>query len=535
MKVQGEMDAVDSNKENLDSAARSISPSQMNPPPQPSSQLSAGKEVRDCPQTPIGRLPLSELLAAGDDARQNMEYTPMERVLWENSPVNVDLTSSISKRRKRKRAHSSSPTSSSQNEVSSHFPDAQTSKDVPNLPVTLKTPKADPADALWSRFASDRRSPSTAGGSLFPQLMQSSSPQTPGPPAQKDSGLRRAFSCIEWPTSAAKRRKMHHNGYQRETAAVFADGHHPAERSKMSRVSMLIEKMQHGLSNPREPPTVSSSEPSKSSPTAMKSRSPIRETNSFQSDSCDVDNVTTGFSQAAADEAAGAEFDEASSKTREGVGKTLAEESSEFGDEDLDLEMIEAANDDGEQTLTNAKFHAQTFPKKGGGSNSTDNQESDGSVRSKTMPSIQDPRRTNDYDSLVQRQTSHLPTRKDNLHEDEFDEDDAGEFAADLDDVCAKYDTQPSALDINAVDTPRTGDGANSRMMASFLVPNLDTQPPLEVISDDEEFGDDSDFEQIAAECAQATQDQKPGPPSQSTVNTVRPGQVAVYRLTNEV
>lgn len=528
MNPERDMEAVDSNKENLDSAAKPVSPSQMNPPPQPSSQLSAGKEVRDCPQTPIGRLPLSELLAAGDDSRQNVEYTPMERVLWENSPINVDLPSSTSLRRKRKRAHSSSPASSSQNEVSSHFPEAQTSRHVPTLPATLRTPKADPADVLWSRFASDRRSPSTAGGSLFPQLMQSSSPQTPGPPAQKDSGLRRAFSCIEWPTSAAKRRKMHHNSFQRETAATFADGDHSAERSKMSRVSMLIEKMQNGLLNPREPPTTSSSEPSKSSPTANKTGSPMRETSSVEGDSFDVDNVASGLSQAAVDEAAGAECYEASSQGLEHAGKTQVEELSEFGDDDLDLEIIEAAKDDGERTLTDAEFRAQTLPKRGDMSIGTDYQELDQSVRPKSRPLIHDARQANDHEVWVQSQSSHLHARKEDRHEDEFDEDDAGEFAADLDDVCAQYDTQPFAPDINSVDAPRTGDVANSRMIASSSVPIVKTQPPLEVISDDSDFGDDSDFEQIAAECAQATQDQKQGLPSQSTVSSDRPGQLAV-------
>ena len=528
MKSQGEMEAGGSNKENVDITAKPVSPSQMNPPPQPSSQLSTGKEVRDCPQTPIGRLPLSELLAAGDDSRQNVEYTPMERVLWENSPVNMDLTSSTSTRRKRKRAHSSSPASSSQNEVSSHFPEAQTSRHVPTLPVTLRTPKADPADVLWSRFASDRRSPSTAGGSLFPQLLQSSSPQTPGPPAPKDSGLRRAFSCIEWPTSAAKRRKMHHNGFQRETAASFADGDHSAERSKMSRVSMLIDKMQNGLSNPREPTMTSSSEPSKSSPTANKTRSPMRERNSVESDSSDVDNVATGLSQAAVHEAAGAEQYEASSQGLEHVGKTDVEELSEFGDDDLDLEMIEAANDDEGRTLTNAEFRTQTLSKKGDTSISTDDQELDQSVRPKSRPLIHDARQANDDEVWVESQGSELHRRKGVSHDDGFDEDDVGEFAADLDDVCAKYDTQPSVPDINLVDAPRPREVANSRMIASSSVPIVNAQPPLEVISDDEDFGDDSDFEQIAAECAQATQDQKPGLPSQATVSSHRPGQLAV-------
>ena len=527
MKPEEDMEGVDSNKENLDIPAKPVSPSQMNPPPQPSSQLSAGRDVRDCPQTPIGRLPLSELLAAGDDSRQNVEYTPMERVLWENSPVNFDLTGSTSLR-KRKRAHSSSPASSSQNEVSSHFPEAQTSRRVPTLPVTLRTPKADPADVLWSRFASDKRSPSTAGGSLFPQLIQSSSPQTPGPPAQKDSGLRRAFSCIEWPTSAAKRKKMHHNSFHRETAATFADEDHSAERSKMSRVSMLIEKMQNGLSNPRGPTMTSSSEPSKSSPTAIKTKSPMKETKSVESDSSDVENVATGLSQAAVDVAAGAECYEASAQGLEHASKTQDEGFSEFGDDDLDLEIVEAAEDNGERTLTDVNFRALTLPKRGDMSISRDYQESDQFVRPKSRPLIDDARQANDHEAWVQSQGSHLHAWKEDLHEEEFDEDDAGEFAADLDDVCAKYDTQPVAPDIHSVDAPRTGDIAHGRKIAPSSVPIVKTQPPVEVISDDEDFGDDSDFEQIAAECAQATQDQKQGLPSQSTVSPDRPGQLAV-------
>ena len=50
---------VKSDKENVTMALENATINTMNPPPQPSSQRSAGKDTRDCPQTPVGRLPLA--------------------------------------------------------------------------------------------------------------------------------------------------------------------------------------------------------------------------------------------------------------------------------------------------------------------------------------------------------------------------------------------------------------------------------------------------------------------------------------------
>lgn len=513
----------------------------MDPPPQPLSQRSTTKDIRDCPQTPVGRLPLTQLLASGDNtSRQHLNLTPIERVLWNNSPVSPEPANS--RQRGRKRAHSSSPASSSQNDASRHFKNTKPQADLQALQKALKTPKADPADDLWSRYslntgAAERWSPTAAAGLAFTQLIHSSSPQTPASHLQskEGNGLRRALSCIEWPTSAAKRRKLQLSGTYKDSNSGLArieGGPDVNEKSKISRVSFLIEKIHNGLTNPPHTDEYSSSEPTRSSPVARKvNESPQRLCLSSQEGQTAIDDVITVLSQSAV-----------VSKDRTPLPMVLSAEeiadlekadgSSDFGDDDLDLEMLETVD---------ATF--KTFPPTEQKDRSPERDSSQlgaGRVITTVDPKepIRDPHQpasaqgtSGDTARLSQisfpTEISSSPAQAAHPKHDEFDEEEDEVSAADLEDVFAQYDTQPRqhvAGDQNhhakqadaiysdsAIDVPRE----------SIFGPKPVTH--IEVLSDDEDFGDDSDFEQIAAECAEATQNHQVSQP-QSSVRTMKFG-----------
>lgn len=515
----------------------------IDPPPQPLSQRSAIKDVRDCPQTPVGRLPLTELLASGDDtSRQHLNLTPIERVLWDNSPVGSESTKS--RQRGRKRAHSSSPASSSQNDTSRHFGNTKPQVDLQALQKALKTPKVDPADDLWSRYSlntgtAERRSPTAPAGLAFTQLIHSSSPQTPASHLQskEGTGLRRALSCIEWPTSAAKRRKLQLSGTYKDSVGGLAkiEGSHDTnEKSKMSRVSFLVEKIHNGLTKRHATDEYSSSEPARSSPVARKiDRSPKRSNLLSQEAQTAIDDVVTVLSQTAV-------------ATTERTPQPLilsaeeiadlekADGSSDFGDDDLDQDMLETVDATFKAFLPTTKNAAS--PKR------VDSQS--GVNRNITTVSakehLREPRqpgstqvRSGDTERLSQMsfpsELSSSPAQRAPLKHDEFDEDEDEVSAADLENVFAQYDTQPQQLvavdqDHGAKQRDAMHSGSATEVPGeSIFGPKPVTATHIEVLSDDEDFGNDSDFEQFAAECAESSQNQQVSQP-QSTVRTMNFG-----------
>lgn len=492
---------------------------QMDPPPQPLSQRSTTKDVRDCPQTPLGRIPLSELLASGEDTRQHLNLTPIERVLWDNSPLDSGPLNSLPARKRRKRAHSSSPTSSSQNEASVHFPREKKAVSTQALQKPLSTPKADPADDLWTRYSlniGERRSPTAPADIEFANLMHSSSPQTPASHVQKDSGgLRRALSCVEWPTSAAKRRKLFHYSSQRNSATDVSNiNGRSAERSRMSKVSLLVEKIHDGLAKPAAPhQSDSSSEPARCSPISHNgdSSSPIAEENISlgRGNEGAIDDVANVLSQTAvAPQKCAYEPLLLSDEEIKDLGK---DDSSDFGDDDLDIEMMES-NNPAFKTPRKVSNVANRLHQ--GDAQSDDGLASEVKENSATIAN------DGEYSNV------YLPTGMSSSavkgllqKRDEFDEDENDIFAADLEDICAKYDSQVQP-DAKVEQTPQVDANANKGPSTTHSAQEKISMPiEIEVISDDDDFGDDSDFEQIAAECAEVTQRQQVSQP-QSSVRT---------------
>lgn len=211
------------------------------------------------PSTPATRLPLADLIGNAEDAIRHApvkEQSPEEQIGWIPNSSNSALTPG----HRRKRAQSSSPLSSSQNEASTHFFNKE-AVDMQKLQNSLRTPHADPAADLWSRYA-----PGTCAGadetplglklSAFASLINDSSPHSlPRTPGGSVSGLRRWASCgIEWPASKAKRRRVHAASREQQDD-VFVDDQERTSTdlpSKISRVGMLVEQMQATLAQPSQ-------------------------------------------------------------------------------------------------------------------------------------------------------------------------------------------------------------------------------------------------------------------------------------------
>jgi len=224
------------------------------------------------PATPIGRVPLAELIGNNEDAFENRPaLTPVERVLWNHSPTSTDFANSLmtpAVRRPKKRGRSSSPPSSSREEVLGKGPPF----DLQTLQRSLTTPLADPAGDLWSRYSINRREKSTPSKPDVqpPQdLLQSSSPQTPARYLRENesSGLRRTMSCgTAWPTSAAKRRKIQKSQSQIVDRSIHGRAEHHGNIGA-SKVSFLLEKIHEGLAHKSD--AGHDVEPSSSSPPAL--------------------------------------------------------------------------------------------------------------------------------------------------------------------------------------------------------------------------------------------------------------------------
>ncbi|KAL9104273.1 MAG: hypothetical protein Q9163_000769 [Psora crenata] len=524
------------NKENAGPAANQKSSPGINSPPLRLSQTSATKPLRDWPQTPVGRLPLTELLSNGDDMRPNLASTPVERVLWDNSPLSSNFTTSQPAKKRRRRAHSTSPLSSSQNEASEHFTCRKQAKDPQALQQVLKTPKVDPANDLWSRYSlnTDKLSPSAPGILPLSHLIHSSSPQTPAGHLQsRDGRLRRSFSCIEWHTSAAKRRKMHQNCGQAEATAeataYFVRPLEAAEKPSMSRVSLLVDKIHSDLSKPRKIQGYPSSGPFKSPPAIPRNELYIEGAYSSQYSNVAANRVVTGRNQKVV-----------TIKTPQPEEVLLSEDdlldlakaaaSSDFGDDELDIDMVDIID----KTRKGGTRGMDTVPEEPPSRNETDD---DKVLRKGTAGK---PPLTNSIYHLTKRQASPnrllgnttsgaipQPFQQACSDRDEFDEDSADVSAADLEGVFAQYDTHTPVRTITSDKYYELREASKCKNTGPALTQEVGVikqamMSRTETLSSDgEEFEDDFDFEQITAECAETSKEQNLEPPLESIVLSV--------------
>ncbi|KER00833.1 hypothetical protein AUEXF2481DRAFT_35083 [Aureobasidium subglaciale EXF-2481] len=308
------------------------------------------KTVQDkpLPSTPAMRLPLADLIGNAEDALRRptpQEESPVEEIGWIANSSHPDLTP----RQRRQRPQSSSPVNSSQNDPSD-LPDA-------NLPQSaFKTPRADPAADLWTRYATGRNPDDTPIEKRIPSfahLMNDSSPRSaPRTPGGSVGGLRRWASCgLEFPSSRVKRRRV--NG-------IFRDNNNsnpqdPSVAKPLSRVGMLVEKVQESLAH-KDIPSSSSPLPDKgefpkihmamsdhqrSQPRSARSSQQY----SYQNDDTEFDDTEITLDDIAEIQQTGLAQEDSMATTT--IMNTIDEDDDEFDDDefgdDLDVDEIENA------------------------------------------------------------------------------------------------------------------------------------------------------------------------------------------------
>ena len=158
----------------------------------------------DYPQTPLGRVPLKDLMNEEDALHKTPECSPMDRVQWNPSPSDQgEPCSFITPKAKRghKRARSSSPAA-----PAAPF-------DLQNLQGSLASDPADPALDVEKRYFSRAKleTPNRPTASASADFAHSSSPNAPSMGSTESAKLRRTVSCgMEWPSR--KRRKISRRG-----------------------------------------------------------------------------------------------------------------------------------------------------------------------------------------------------------------------------------------------------------------------------------------------------------------------------------
>ena len=485
-----------------------MSAPQLMPCPQNLSQRSTQK---DCPQTPIGRLPLAELIAGSDDyAHQNLNLTPVERVLWNPSPASSQCTSSQDAptiRNGKKRARSSSPAAASENKKS---------KPSPLLQGNLKTPQADPASDLWSRYSLKTAENSTTSPTGFKEdflakLMKSSSPQTPPShlQARELRGLTRSISCAnEWPASKTKRRRLNrspsYNPASSELGPTEArlDGH---ERAKMSRVSLLVERIQegimksHGAKEHSNRPTDSSSS-EKARDVCVPAKGSVAQEN---------DGRLSGSQDPTTSEA-GSLLDSQKQRSEKSVGM------SEFGEDEYDEEIMNTVdaglamnhlvatgtNEENDQKDTKT---SNAISEIGFGSNY---QEAD--LQLSSMQTCRETRQQSSSNLVAEdHETAQNPLA---VEHDEFSDDDGEVSPADLETLVALYDQKPHyeasrgySDKKGLLNLPQSSSKATTVQKSQTVSEELKLSEVVNV-SSDEEFGEEPEFDDFFANCTQSTQ-----------------------------
>lgn len=418
------------------------------------------------PSTPsMKRLPLADLVGNIDDSSRHAPQpivSPEEQLIWRGSqPMNTPLP-----RKNKRRARSSSPVAPSQED--------------PMLDAANKdhtTPQADPAMELWSRYTSNKGTPSVNKSVAFAHLINESSPRS-SLAAGSVSGLRRWASCgHEFPASTRKRRRTHgvFQGEQARAEDVF--GHAPSSdgvmlnQPKKANLASMVERMKECVS--RSQPKISSQLPSSSSPLPCSterheqfSGSPLQRR--VQEPDAEETSETL---QAEDDEVVDDEVAMDEDEARRSFGS-----SDDFGDDDFDSELVDAIHEPPQPTENTAQsVHVMKYHEK----------------HAHVEPA-----------PLQQQHQSAAPMR-DADSDDEFGMDeDEDDFAADLEHVASLYDNRPIA-------SPSQGTG--SIVAPAAPAPTRPSAPPvvIEIFDDneeDDEFGDDIGADAFVAAEVAATQ-----------------------------
>ncbi|KAL1791820.1 hypothetical protein ACET3X_009571 [Alternaria dauci] len=433
--------------------------------------------ISDCPppSTPATtRLPLADLVGNVDDSSRHApqpDASPEEQLIWRGSQaINTPFP-----RKNKKRARSSSPVAPSQEE---HRLDP-TRQDI-------TTPQADPAMELWSRYTSNKGTPSANKSVAFAHLINESSPRSQAA-AGSISGLRRWASCgVEFPASHRKRRRTHgvFQPDKETTEDVFAgapssDGMMLGQPTKPNLASM-VQRMRECVS--KSQPRVSSSMPASSSPLPgaggrqdPSSGSPLqrraRERHADTSETLQHDAALLKDTIDTDDEPV------QENEQVDGVHKPQAsqESSDDFGD-DFDADMVDSLNMSPQPAPAARAAHP---------------------ARSTSYATIP----TEPSNPFTHQHPAPAPALQQDNDDDEFGMDDEDDFAADLEQVASLYDTR-SAESPSGDRTPTRQSGRPPATASGMSVPVISLLDD----DDEDEFGEDIDADEFAAAEVAATQ-----------------------------
>ena len=440
---------TEANKENTDSR-----PSlQHNQPDGPrvvphSSQSVPVKSQITCPHTPASKIPLAALIVNAEDAFNcaHFDTTPEDHVSWQRGPRSSNPASSVrSTQRGKKRARSSSPASSSQIEKSNHFSAQKEPLDLQNLQKSLKTPQHDPATDLWARYSTASLAKAKDDNTASPPLAQfiTSSPQTPNITDCRDTGLQRSISCgTEWPASKTKRRKLDAAEARGKMRDIFeASKHDPCFRDEHghSRVELLVGKIKDSMLRKQSTiapgPSSSSPLPDRSDVAKLPPTSPSPTKKAQQEYSLPETRPVHRL------DVPGASQSNQSHIADDGG-------SSEFGDVDIDLDFIETMEMTTTQTILGKELvngEAQNAPAAPDTAGAV-SKETDQPIDQKQLSSSA--RNRGAHTSQQDSTRLHILTPQES--DDEFALDDDNVFAAEMQDLAERYDTQDSAFSVCA-------------------------------------------------------------------------------------
>ncbi|TID21573.1 hypothetical protein E6O75_ATG04968 [Venturia nashicola] len=306
------------------------------------------------PSTPAMRLPLSDLIGVPEErfVSQPKETPAKEEVLWMHNATPTSSRPNVTPIRKRKRGKSSSPASSQPEPASL----SREPFDVQRLQQSLKTPQADPAADLWSRYAQGNNgTDSNSKSTVFAHLLRDPSP---GSSATKGSisGLRRWASCgVEWPVSATKNKRRRVMPREDESSED-SPGEHEDGSPKKSKVGLLLERMKESLSKPPEKVPAG---PSSSSPLPERTVDERVVDEETDSPSCHLAAVRE--EESPVEESPVSQQFKGTPRGSAGVRKIQAS-SSEYGDDDIDFDMLEEIESTAVVTHSQPKPPVQHLP-----------------------------------------------------------------------------------------------------------------------------------------------------------------------------
>ena len=352
---------------------------------------------KDVPSTPAGRLALPDLIGMGDVKRAVQDISPEDRIEWD--VMRSSNPSERGKTRARKRARSSSPLTSPPGQLAAFI---------------NSRAQVDPGSELWGRYSLSGSNAATPQGQSVPALahiMHTSSPQplkdstTP----RSGGGFRRANSCgNQFP----KRRRV--GGAENDDVFTESVNFGP------SKLSVLLERVQEGLSQ--------STQPKQSPPTIGLAAAPLNFPTKRRHER--FEDISSIEQEKRKEIMAAPDLLPAASETEKAPAKhhppilSNSSDYGEFDDDDLDATLLDAFVSMPEVPVPNTTNEpASVQPPPDASSQELVSSKGD----PYPLPAVKSSKSSNS--STLQ---------------DEFDDSDEDMFAADLEDIVAKFDAQNS-------------------------------------------------------------------------------------------